>query len=349
MRHRFDVMIKEACTTMDAQHSTRVFIDYRWAGGHGLGRMTEEVAFRNRYSKLFFCGSPSSPIDPIRLTYSLFARVPRDGVFLTFGYSFPVFHYQRAVFTVADLNFIDVPDNSSFLKRVYFDLFVKSAIRRSSRIITISEFSKSRVVEWACISADRVFNVGCGVSEEFTSEGDKWMPGFQYVFMVGNRKTHKNEPRALVAFSEANLDNQIKLVISGDSTTELDDLVRRRNLSDRVVFLGRVSSNLLASIYRGALCLLFPSLYEGFGLPVVEAMACGTPVVTSNTTSLPEVAGDAAILVDPTSIDEIAYALEDVCSNTVLAEQLRTKGFLQAAKYNWASVALKVDEIVKTS
>ncbi|WP_426785039.1 glycosyltransferase [Rahnella variigena] len=127
--------------------------------------------------------------------------------------------------------------------------------------------------------------------------------------VVSNRKKHKNESRILLAFHMANIPPSVKLVFTGDPDESLEDEIERKNLQDRVIFKGRVGNSELASLYKESLFLLFPSLYEGFGLPVIEAMSSGTAVITSSTTSLPEVAGDAAILVDPENTEEIALAI----------------------------------------
>jgi len=116
-----------------------------------------------------------------------------------------------------------------------------------------------------------------------------------------------------------------------------------------VDFTGIVPEAELPSLYRGAEAMIFPSLYEGFGLPVLEAMACGTPVVTANVTAMPEVAGDAALLVDPTSIEQISAAIEQIVSQIALREQLRKKGLLRAAKFSWASTVAKVHELLQSA
>jgi glycosyltransferase involved in cell wall biosynthesis len=110
--------------------------------------------------------------------------------------------------------------------------------------------------------------------------------------------------------------------------------------------MGVVPEEKLPSLYRGAEALVFASLYEGFGLPLLEAMACGTPVVAANTTALPEVAGDAALLVDPTSVEQIAGAMEQIVSDTSLRRRLREKGLAQAAQFSWASTTARVHELL---
>jgi glycosyltransferase involved in cell wall biosynthesis len=122
--------------------------------------------------------------------------------------------------------------------------------------------------------------------------------------------------------------------------------MERHHVTQGVHFVGVVPEEKLPSLYRGAEALVFPSLYEGFGLPLLEAMACGTPVVTANTTALPEVAGDAALLVDPTSVEQIAGAMEQIVSDTSLRRQLREKGLTRAARFSWASTVAGVHQLL---
>jgi glycosyltransferase involved in cell wall biosynthesis len=165
---------------------------------------------------------------------------------------------------------------------------------------------------------------------------------------VSNRKRHKNEFRLIEAFSISGLSSEIRLVFTGGSTAELSEFIERKRVTPQVFFAGFVREEKLPALYRGAAALVFPSLYEGFGLPVLEAMACGTPVVTSNVTALPEVAGDAALLVDPTSVEQIAGAMRQIASDTALRRQLRDKGLSQAARFSWANTTAGVQQLMGT-
>jgi glycosyltransferase involved in cell wall biosynthesis len=122
----------------------------------------------------------------------------------------------------------------------------------------------------------------------------------------------------------------------------LADCIERNQVAQSVYFVGSVQEARLPSLYRSAEALVFVSLYEGFGLPVLEAMACGTPVVSANATALPEVAGDAALLVDPTSVEQIAQAMDRIISDTALRRRLRERGLGQAARFSWKYTAAKV-------
>ncbi|MBU9838116.1 glycosyltransferase family 4 protein [Rahnella sp. L72c] len=318
----------------------KIYFDSRWCGTHGIGRFATEV----RKTEIGFIdlplqGNPASKFDVFKLTFVL-ARL--NGFFFSPGYNAPLFFLNRTIITVHDLNHIDLNYNSSILKRLYYKLILKRACLKSAKILTVSDFSKSRIVKWSGVPEEKVFVVGNGVSQEFNIEGDKYQPGFPYVFVVGNRKFHKNEARVLEAFHLSTLPPEVKLVFSGKISDELHNIINEYGLSDKVVFLGTLSNMELASCYRGAEVLLFPSLYEGFGLPVIEAMACGIPVITSNTTSLKEIASDAACLVNPESIIEIKSALEKIFKDDNYKNDLVERGRIQSQKFTWNKTRNKV-------
>ena len=185
----------------------------------------------------------------------------------------------------------------------------------------------------------------CGVDPTYHPEGDSYGLPFPYLLCVSNRKRHKNEFRVVEAFARARLAAEIRLVFTG-KPTRTRRVHRTARVTSRVHFTGVVPEVKLPSLYRGAEALIFPSLYEGFGLPFVEAMACGTPVLTSNITAMPEVAGGAALLVDPTSVEQIAAATGKIVNDTSLREQLREKGLARAAQFSWFSTAARVHELL---
>ena len=135
------------------------------------------------------------------------------------------------------------------------------------------------------------------------------------------------------------------LVFTGEPVADLVHCIEAHQLRSRVHFVGVVPEAKLPSLYRGAEALIFPSLYEGFGLPILEAMACGTPVVTANTTAMPEVAGDAALLVDSTSVEQIASAMEQLVSDTSLQRRLREEGPTRAARFSWGDTISRVRRV----
>jgi glycosyltransferase involved in cell wall biosynthesis len=152
-----------------------------------------------------------------------------------------------------------------------------------------------------------VFNVGCGVDAAYRPDGDSYGLSFPYLLCVSNRKRHKNEFRVVEAFARATLSSEMRLVFTGSPTRELSAHLERHAVVRRVcISLARFRNQSCPRSVAEPMALIFPSLYEGFGLPILEAMACGTPVVTSNVTAMPEVAGGAAMLVDPTSVEQIS-------------------------------------------
>jgi glycosyltransferase involved in cell wall biosynthesis len=324
-----------------------VYYDPRWRGTYGIGRFSSAVLKRIPGEPLQIAGHPASPLDPLRLSLAL-SSCPRDTVFFSPGFNAPFFSRSPFVFTVHDLNHIDRPENSSAAKRLYYSLILKRACRQAAHVLTVSDFSRTRIAEWSGLPLERVTNVGNGVDRAFNSGVEHYTPGYPYLFCVGNRKLHKNELRTIEAFSAANVPQQMRLIFSGNPTAELVAKIENAGMSGRIVFAGQIPESQLPSYYRGAVALLFPSLYEGFGLPVIEAMACGTPVITSNTTSLPEVAGDAALLVTPESVEEIASAIRKLLSDTGLQEHLRTRGYQQAAKFTWERTYAKTIEVLSS-
>lgn len=314
--------------------------DGRWIGPHGIGRFAAEIQRRLALRDWGLAGSPSSPLDPLRLTWAM-AKLPPDTVVFSPGYNAPLWPVRPFVFTVHDLNHLDVPNNSSASKRLYYRLVIRRACHTARKILTVSEFSRQRIITWADVRPDRVVCVGNGVDASFSPDGARYDPGFSYLLMVSNRRPHKNEARALAAFAQARIDPSIHLLMTGLPTNALTALIERSGLTERVVFLGRVDDVHLTHLYRGAVGLLFPSLYEGFGLPVVEAMASGIPVLTSNVTALPEVTGDAALLVDPYDVDAISSRIEQMLTDKALRERLRLAGLRRAAMFQWDEVAAR--------
>lgn len=313
-------------------NSKKIIFDTRWIGEHGIGRFAKEVFDDEIFDPIKIRGNPISIFDVFKLTFYLFFN---RNFYFSPGFNAPLFFLNRTAITIHDLNHIDVDANTSFLKRLYYRFILKRACRKAAIIFTVSEFSKTRILDWSGVEPNKVKVVYNGVSSAFHKDVQPYKPGFPYIFIVGNRKLHKNENRALLAFAKANINKDIKVLFSGQPSDELLNTVKELNISNRVHFLGRMSEEELASTYKGALCLLFPSLYEGFGLPAIEAMACGTPVITSNTTSLKEIANKSALLVNPEKTQEITASIEQLISSKTLQDQLISNGFDNVKRFSW--------------
>ncbi|MEF3108402.1 glycosyltransferase family 1 protein [Raoultella sp. WB_B2P2-3] len=320
----------------------QIFFDARWLGDHGIGRFAKEIRqLKLDVQDVRLPWKPTNPFDTLLLSIYLFFK---PGIYFSPGYNAPLFFLGRSVITIHDLNHIDIPYNSSFLKRVYYKLILKRACKKALCILTVSEFSKKRICEWSGRSEEDVFVVGNGVSKEFfTNEATLKK---EQILIVGNRKKHKNELNALKAFDNSNIPSSVKLVFTGKISPELDGYINQNGLRDRVSFLGTVSNAKLSELYRESFFLLFPSLYEGFGLPIVESMACGTPTIISNSTSLPEVAGGAAIMVNPDDVEDIKNNIEKLYYDLELQQELVGKGFCNIQRYTWEMTRAKIEQIM---
>lgn len=320
--------------------------DRRWFGEHGIGRFAKEVYVRcESYfkSSVILHGKPYRFYDGLYLSLKLAFN---NGIFFSPGFNSPLFYYGQYILTIHDLNHIDFSQARTFMKSIYYRFILMRAVRNAFCVFTVSEYSKSRIIEWSGIEPHKVVNVGNGVDGSFSSFVSPLVTSYRYLLCVSNRKLHKNEFRLIRAFAISSIDSHVKLVFTGSPSSELLSLIDELSFKDRIVFIGRVADKDLPSLYRGALGLLFPSLYEGFGLPVVEAMACGIPVLTSNTTSLPEVAGDAALLVNPESIDEIRAGIERLVNEEGLRSELIAKGLERAKLFSWDAVAARVQAVL---
>ena len=276
-------------------------------------------------------------------------------------YVLPPLARCRTVVTIHDcihLRFPQYLPNRAAL--AYARAQMGSAARRSDRILTVSEASKRDILTFFDVPPEKITVIHNAIGEHFAVAppdedvrrvAERYQLEGRFALYVGNVKPHKNLERLIDAFHLLHRSPDladVTLVIIGDAISKYASLrraVHRYNLHKFVRFLGFLPDETLAIVYRLASVFVFPSLYEGFGLPPLEAMASGTPVVTSNVSSLPEVAGDAAILVDPTSADAIADAMRRVLTDAALAADLSTRGVARARMFSWERSAAKVREI----
>ncbi|HKC57375.1 MAG TPA: glycosyltransferase family 1 protein [Vicinamibacterales bacterium] len=234
-----------------------------------------------------------------------------------------------------------------------------SAARRSDRILTVSEASKRDILHFFNVPPEKISVVYNAIDERFwieppEEEVERVRERFQlhqrFVLYVGGIKPHKNLVRLIEAFAELRKGEfeELKLLIIGDEISKAPALRRAvhiHKLHKHVRFLGFLPDETLAALYRLAAVFVFPSLYEGFGLPPLEAMASGTPVVTSNVSSLPEVAGDAAMLVDPYDVASIVAGMRRVLSDPALADEMRRKGLIRARDFSWERSVARTHDI----
>jgi glycosyltransferase involved in cell wall biosynthesis len=322
----------------------RILFDARWYGDHGIGRFAREV--RKRLGDASEYTGDVRPYSPFDCVYSgLRLANERNTVFFSPGYNSPLGSHSFA-FTIHDLAHIDNAESWHPLKSIYYELVMKPACARALRVFTVSEYSRGRIAEWAGLDVSRIINVSNGVNGSFSTVGERYQLDAPYVLVPGNRKPHKNEQRALRAFAGVHRGDGTKLVFMGDASPKLLALASELGLASRVEFLGPIDDARLAEVYRGAEVVLFASLYEGFGLPVIEGMACGTPVITSNVCSLPEVAGGAALLVEPDREDSIADALLTIKQDPTLRARLRELGLENVRRFSWERTGAKVRDAI---
>ena len=250
---------------------------------------------------------------------------------------------------------------TGFWQSLHFRL-TKRVLHGAHRILAVSNFTKNEIVKFFRVPADRIEVVYNAIDERFlhghASVGDRqliaqrYQVTYPFLLYVGRVSPHKNVLRTIEAFSalkaelkKENLFPDLKLIIIGDDLAgnpALRRTVIKSGVQLDVRFLGFVPIEVLRIFYDAAKVFVFPSLYEGFGLPPLEAMAHGTPVVTSNVTSLPEVLGNAAVRVNPENVFEIMHALRRVLTDQSLREQMKQRGYQQAARFSWNQSVTKI-------
>jgi glycosyltransferase involved in cell wall biosynthesis len=322
-----------------------IYADQRWIGNHGIGRFARHVLAELQYCPVPLASHPAAALDSLRLAWALW-NLGNSDLFFSPGYNAPLFCRAPFIFTIHDLIHIRCPESNTPQFQLYYATVMKRACRRAARILTVSEFTRKEIIEWSGVPEEKVVNVGNGVEDTYRPVGDSYGLAFPYLLAVSNRKPHKNELRIVEAFAKADLDSRLHLAFTGQPTPQLAEWIENQGVTARVEFLGAVREASLPALYRGAEALIFPSLYEGFGLPIVEAMACGTPVVTSNVTAMPDTAGDAALLVDPRSVEEITEAVEQVVGDSSLRQQLKERGVKRATQLTWERTSCKVGQLL---
>ncbi len=325
-----------------------VLYDARWIGNHGIGRFAAELQKQIPSLVPFQADRrPSHALDPVLLGWELRRRKPP--LFFSPGYNSPLGWSGGFVFSLHDLHHLCVRENSSAAKRAYYEMIIKPACHRAAFVLTVSEYSRREILNWSKADESKVINVGNGVGVPFVFAGKKYDPGYPYFLYVGSHKVHKNLPRLLEAYAASGVQSDIRLLMTGEPDAKMFADVTKFKVKDFVEFIGYPDNEALSAYYRGASALLFPSLYEGFGLPPVEAMACGAPVLTSNVCALPEIVADAGIILDPLKTEAIADGIRRLAEDSALTEDLRRKGLLRAKEFTWEKTAAKVQAALETA
>jgi glycosyltransferase involved in cell wall biosynthesis len=258
------------------------------------------------------------------------------------------------VHTVYDLSLLKHREKHPRERVMLFDFFFKRRLPYATHVLTISEFMRHEILQELKLPEDRVTAVPLAPEAVFYRRLPEQVAQVlakagwpsEYILFVGTLEPRKNLQLLIQALAQSK--TKVPLILAGWQGWGGPDLGReleRLKLQDRVVCTGYVDEETLACLYSGAAAFVYPSWYEGFGLPVLEAMVCGCPVICSNTSSLPEVAGDAAILIDPRDAEGLAHALDTVLDDSALRRSLALRGLMKAAEFSWEHTALKTLEV----
>lgn len=293
----------------------------------------------------------------IGLPLDLYLHKPRPNIFFTPTHYAPRFCPVPSVISIMDLSYVHFPQ--TFKKSDLYQLtsWTAYSVKKAKRIITISEASKNDIIKHYQVTPDRVMVTYPGFKPTLSQKPPeikmdqilkKYGINGNYLLFVGTLQPRKNIARLIEAFSKLNSPS-INLVIVGKAGWLYEEIYaapKKFGVEKRVKFLDYVSDEDLSILYKNALCFVLPSLYEGFGLPILEAMSNGCPVVTSNVSSLPEAAGTAAVFVDPESVQSIKEGIEKVTQDQRLRRKLIENGFKQVKKFSWEKTAKETLDVL---
>jgi glycosyltransferase involved in cell wall biosynthesis len=276
------------------------------------------------------------------------------------AYATPLAAACPTIVSVHDLSFMRFPDAFRRTNRLYLKLFTRLSARRAARVITGSESTRQDVIARCGVPAARVVTVPDGVTAAFCPADPSAVAEFRqrkglperFILFLGTLEPRKNVVRLLDAYAAWRRASHepVSLVVAGGKGWYYETIFARAaelDLGDAVIFPGFVPGDELPWWYRAAELFVYPSRFEGFGLPVLEALACGTPTITSRASSLPEVAGSAALLVDPEDTAELTEAIARVLSHRAVAAELRAAGPRQAAQFPWTRTASETAQVYR--
>jgi glycosyltransferase involved in cell wall biosynthesis len=297
---------------------------------------------------------PHTPL--IRIPLTLAAELRRRPIdILHVQYTAPPLAPCDTVVMIHDLSFEHIPETFKRRSWMQMRLTVRRTARAASHIVTDSEYSRQDILRTYRLPPERVTTTPLAASSRFKPVNDpqvleKYGISGDYILAVGSIQPRKNIARLIRGYSRMlsrHSDNAPKLVIVGKRAWLFEDTIRAAAVSsanDKILFTGYAPESDLAALYTGALCFAYPSYFEGFGIPLLEAMRCGTPTITSDRTCFPEVVGDASLIIDPFDEESIAAGLWRMISDAGLREQLRSRGFVQSSLFDWRDTArLTVD------
>jgi glycosyltransferase involved in cell wall biosynthesis len=271
----------------------------------------------------------------------------------------PVKPGTRTIVTIHDLSFVRYPDLVMPGMETHLNKWVPHSVRQADHVIAVSKATSQDLIELYQTPPEKITTLYHGATPGFKPVVDpnalaivRQKYGLEdkpFVLSISTIQPRKNYRRLIQAFAQ--IDSPVMLVIGGSKGWHYQDIfaeVDKLGLEKRILFPGFVADTDLPALYSAASLFVYPSLYEGFGLPLLEAMACGTPVVTSNQSSLPEVVGEAGLLIDPYDVDALAAAMRQVLADTSLQQKLSQAGQIQAKKFTWEGMAAKLLKLYQT-
>ncbi len=294
------------------------------------------------------------------IPYRWFLHQKAD-ISIFFNYFVPPFAEGRVYSVVYDTVVADMPDTMDKRTKMVLKLTLKKSIQRSDTVITISQFSKNQIMRHYGVPAENIWVIPCGVNhtrfhtrysaEEIKNCKKRYDISGKYILYLGTLEPRKNITGLIEAYKLLTdaLVECPELVIAGGKGWLYESIferVKQLGLESRIVFTGYVSDEDAPLLMSGAELFCFPSFYEGFGMPPLEAMACGTPTVVSDRTALPEVVGEGALAVNPDSDEDICGAMRSILTNDSLKQQLVEKGVSNAGKYTWETSAERFIQII---
>lgn len=319
-----------------------------------LGKEEEIGQLKLRNSEVFHT---SASIYSIKELFEIPSKIPSSDLFWSPHYNVPIFpvRAKKRLVTIHDVYHLKFSDTLSFTQKSYAKIIFNAASRLSDRIITVSRFSKKELVKYLNVEDQKIDVVYNGVSSRFEQITSierlkavrlKYHLPEKFILFLGNVKPHKNLSNLLKAFSFLKLENSFqhyKLVIAGKKKgfitgmQNLEQLLTDQGLAEEVIFLETLQNDEVPALYNLSSLLAFPSYYEGFGLPPLEAMACGCPTISSDIECLKEIYGNSSLYVDPSDPEDIKNGIKKVLLNENLQKDLIARGLVHSKKFSWES------------